>query len=337
MHANRIQLQVQSPQSPHIIRKAFPAEQGSYYRKKKCQTKSEILIRFYGGFCLGNARARFVQRTQNQIQNHIQMTTPQKVLQPAGIVQQGHVRFQTPVRAARAQNPTVRQKTPSARTPSARARAPINVKPTINIGQQQLTPIPSVMNTPRQRLAINRLSSPNQVVQAPSPIISVATPKHVVTTPARVTNIVRPSVSSNFNKTSPANTQTHIQNTASTSNTTTTTEDLEDSIQAATITKQPAVQQTDNYTIVQANQVMQQQQQHNTEPNDNRIVTLQTGTQMSVAEYKQRNPPQAVAGRQVTGIKQMNRPIVQSRQPRFAAPTTVRLQRPVMVCSEIQK
>lgn len=322
MHANRIQLQVQSPQSPHIIRKAFPAEQGAYYRKNKCQTKSEILIQFYREFCLGNTRARFVQRTQNQIQNHIQMTTPQKVMQPAGIVQQGQVRFQTPVRAARAQNPTVRQKTPSARTPSARVRAPINVRPTINIGQQQLTPIPSVMNTPRQRIAINRLSSPNQVVQAPSPIISVATPKHIVTTPSRVANIVRPSVSTNFNKTSPANTQTHIQNTASTSNTTTTTEDLEDSIQAATITKQPVVQQT-------------MQQQQNTEPNDNRIVTLQTGTQMSVAEYKQRHAPQAAAGRQVTGIKAMNRQVVQSRQPRFAAPNTVRLQRPVMVCSKI--
>lgn len=276
---------------------------------------------------VGNVRARYVQRVQNPNQNQIQMVTPQKVMQAAGLVQQG-MRFQTPVRAqTRAPNPMVRAVRP--RTSSARARAPNNIRQPVNVAQRQVTSVAPVMNTaPRQRIAISRMATPNQMTQV-QPIISVGTPKHVVSiaNPPRAATIIRTPVSANFTRTSPAN-QIHTQNSASTSNTTTTTEDLEDSIQAARITKQPTVQQTDSYTLLQSNQVMQPQIN---ETNDNRIVTLQTGTQMSVAEYKQRQAQGVV--KQLTGMKTLARPMMQNRPARFAAPNTVRAQRPVMVRS----
>lgn len=263
------------------------------------------------------------------IQNQIQMTTPQKVMQSAGIVQQSP-RFQTPVRATRAQNP-VRNVRP--RTPSARAKTPINVRPVNNQQQQTVT---VMNNTPRPRIAMNRLTGPNQMTQLVQPVISVGTQKHVasITPPSKVANIVRTPVSMNFNKTSPV-TQVQLQNSPSTSNTSIATEDLEDSIQAATITKQPTVQQQTNYTNVQANQQVQMQRQIN-EANDNQIVTLQGGTQITVGEYKQRQGLQGLQGvtKQLAGIRPMNRQLVVNRQPaRFASTNTVRVQRPVMVGS----
>lgn len=275
-------------------------------------------------------RPRFVR---GGIQNQIQMTTPHKVVQSAGIVQQSP-RFQTPVRATRAQNP-VRNVRP--RTPSARAKTPVNVRP-VNNQQQQTVTVVNNTNTPRPRIAMNRLTGPNQMTQLVQPVISVGTQKQVasITPPSKVANIVRTPVSMNFNKTSPA-TQVQLQSSPSTSNTSIATEDLEDSIQAATITKQPTVQQQTNYTNVQANQQVQMQRQIN-EANDNQIVTLQGGTQITVGEYKQRHGLQGLQGvtKQLAGIRPMNRQLVVNRQPaRFASPNTVRVQRPVMVGSNI--
>lgn len=257
-----------------------------------------------------------------RVPNQIQMTTPQKVMQPAGMAPQ-QVRFQTPVRAPRLTNPTVR--TPRPRASAARPRAQNNVRAQINAGQQQIvTSMAPVMQTPRQRLTLTHLSCPNQVNQV-QPIISVGTPKRVVsiTSPPRGPAVVRPSTQQPFNKTSPVS-QTQI--TASTSNANANTEDLEDSIQAARITKQPTIQSSETFTIVQQNQSVHQ----TINETDNRIVTLQSGTQMSVAEYKQRQAQTTT--KQLTGIKPISRGVVPTnRQPRFAAPNTVRAQRPLLV------
>lgn len=273
----------------------------------------------------GNIRQRFVQRVQ---QNQIQMTTPQKVMQPSGMVQQ-QIRFQTPVR------PTQRQQTPNTRavrprqgTPIVRARmqTTANIRTPVNLNQSHVTSTP--ISTPRQRLTLTRLSSPNQITQI-QPIISVGQPKSVVSItspPGRGTNIVRTQMPV-YAKTSPQTGHAQIQNTvtSTTPNATSVSEDLEDSIQAARITKQP-VNQTENFPNLQQNPAMPQQFNEN---NDSRIVTLTSGTQMSLAEYKQRQAQTAT--KQLTGIRPIGRNVVQNRQPRFAAPNTIRVQRPVMV------
>lgn len=250
----------------------------------------------------------------------IQMVTPQKVMQPAGMIQQSP-RFQTPVQNVRTVNPTLRAARP--RTPgNARVRTPANVRATMNAGQQMTNTVTPAM-AQRPRVTVTRLTTPNQVNQI-QPIISVGTPKTVVsiTSPPRGP-IVRGQTPV-YQKQSPVSQQAHVQASPSTSN----TEDLEDSIQAARITKQ--IPASNSYTIVQPNAALQQQIN---EANDNQIVTLQSGTQMSVAEYKQRQATQAATqtSKQLTGIKPMQRAVVQNRQPRFAAPNIVRTQRPVLV------
>lgn len=247
------------------------------------------------------------------------MPTPQKVMQPTGMVQP-QIRFQTPIRPQRHISPNVRVTRP--RTPIVRQRtATPTIRTPINTSQPHATSTP--MMTPRQRLTLTRLSSANQI----QPIISVGPPKTVVsiTSPPRGPSIVRAQTSV-FNKTSQG-TQSQVQNTitSTTPNTSGIAEDLEESIQAARITKQPAIQTTDTYTIIQQNQQMQQLN----DSNDHRIITLQSGTQMSVAEYKQRHATQTV--KQLTGIRPITRPAMQNRQPRFASPNAIRTQRPVMV------
>lgn len=249
----------------------------------------------------------------------IQMVTPQKVMHPVGMVQQP-LRFQTPAQTVRAANPTLRATRP--RTPATpRIRTPVNVRPPINAGQQ-MTSTP-VMNQ-RPRLTLTRLTTPNQVNQI-QPIISLGTPKTVVniTTPPRGPIVRTPTQV--YQKASPVQQQTHVQASPSpsTSNSSIATEDLEDSIQAARITKQIP---SPNYAIVQPTL----QQQIN-EANDNHIVTLQSGTQMSVAEYKQRQQQVSQTAKNLPGIKPMQRAAVPNRQTRFAAPNVVRAQRPVLV------
>lgn len=261
----------------------------------------------------------------------IQMVTPQKVLQPAGMVQQSP-RFQTPVQNVRTVNPTLRAARPRAGA-NVRIRGQVNVRPVLNAGQQMInTSTPIINQRPRPNITFNR--TPNQVNQI-QPIISVGTPKTVVsiTSPPRGPIVRTPTQV--YQKQNSAAQQTHqVQASPSTSNSSIATEDLEDSIQAARITKQA----TNTYTIVQPTAI--QQQQIN-EANDNQIVTLQSRTQMSVAEYKQRQAQQAHAQAQVqaqtqkqlSGIKPMQRAVIQNRRPRFASPNTVRVQRPVMVSS----
>lgn len=248
-------------------------------------------------------------------------------MQPAGMQQQAP-RFQTQIRTIRPvnqaiQNQAVRAARP--RAPITRPRgATLNIRPTTSVGQQIITTTSQMVNRPR--VTLTRLTGPNHI----QPIISVGTPKTVVsiTTPPRGPNIVRAQMPV-YNKT-PQTQQTHIQNSPSTSNSSALTEDLEDSIQAARITKQSTTIQTSdgNYTIVQQNAPIQQIS------DDNRIVTLQTGTQMSVTEYKQRVASQP---KQIAGIKPINRTVVQNRQTRFVSPNMVRAQRPVMVSSHILK
>lgn len=241
-------------------------------------------------------------------------------MQPTGMQQT--IRFQTPARPQRQATPNIR--TPRPRTPVVRTRTPtsIQIRTPVNTSQPHATSTP--MMTPRQRVTLTRLTSPNQI----QPIISVGPPKTVVsiTSPPRGPNIVRTQTPV-FSKASPV-TQTQIQNTvtSTTPNTSGLAEDLEESIQAARITKQPAIQSTESYTVVQQGQPMQQLN----DSNDHRIITLQSGTQMSVAEYKQRQASQSVT-KQLTGIRPINRPLVQNRQPRFASPNVIRTPRPVMV------
>lgn len=245
------------------------------------------------------------------------MVTPQKVMHPVGMVQQP-LRFQTPAQTVRAVNQTLRTARP--RTPATpRIRAPANVRQTMNAGQQ-MTSTP-VMNQ-RQRVTLTRLTTPNQVNQI-QPIISVGQPKTIVNiaTPPRGPIVRTPTQT--YQKSSPVQQQTQTQASPSTSNSSIATEDLEDSIQAARITKQIP---SPNYTIVQPSL----QQQIN-EANDNHIVTLQSGTQMSVAEYKQRQQQASQAAKNMSGIKPMQRVVAQNRQPRFTAPNVVRAQRPVLV------
>lgn len=265
-----------------------------------------------------------MQRVQ---QNQIQMTTPQKVMQPSGMVQQ-QIRFQTPVRPAqRQQTPNTRAIRPRQGTPvRSRMQTAANIRTPVNINQSHVTTTP--MSTPRQRLTLTRLTAPNQITQI-QPIISVGQPKTVVSItspPGRGTNIVRTQMPV-YAKTSPQTVHAQIQNTvtSTTPNTTSVSEDLEDSIQAARITKQPG-NQSENFTNLQQNQVMQQQFSEN---NDSRIVTLTSGTQMSLAEYKQRQAQTTT--KQLTGIRPITRTVVQNRQTRFASPNTIRVQRPVMV------
>lgn len=239
-------------------------------------------------------------------------------MQPAGLQQQAP-RFQTPIRATRAMAQPQSVRTPRPRAATTRARAPLNaVRTTVTTGQQIVTTNSPM--TPRQRVTLTRLPNPNHI----QPIISVGTPKTVVSiaTPPRAPNMVRTQL---VYKT-PQPQQTHIQSSPSTSNSSPLTEDLEDSIQAARITKQTTTIQTSdgNYAIVQQSPMNQQVS------DDNRLVTLQSGTQMSVAEYKQRQASQSQV-KQIPGIKAINRAVVQTRQPRFAAPNVVRTQRPVMV------
>lgn len=291
-------------------------------RYQKKNIKLNFVIPF---LCLANVRPRFVQRMN---MNQIQMVTPQKVMQPAGMQQQA-LRFQTPVRApvVRSVTPTVRTTRP--RTPVTRTRAPINVRATVNAGQQIVTTNSATM-TPRPRLALTRLSNPNQVNQV-QPIISVGTPKTVVsiTSPPRGPNIVRAQVST-ISKNPVTGQITYVQSSPSTSNMTSTTEDLEESIQAARITKQPTTIHTadGNFTIVQQTQANQQIH----EVNDNRIVTLTNGAQMSLTEYKQRQASQSQV-KQLTGIKPLNRSVQLQNRARFASPNAVRAQRPILVRS----
>lgn len=280
---------------------------------------------------LGNVRQRFVARVQ---QNQIQMTTPQKILQPSGMMQP-QVRFQTPARAPRQATPNVRQ--PRPRTPAVRARAQTPVRAQVNTSQPIATSTPMI-HQPRQRLTLTRVSNANQLTQV-QPIISMGQPKTMVsiTTPPRAPNLTRAPTPILYNKVlavSQAQAQVQAQNavTASTStvsNSPATAEDLEDSIQAARITKQPTTHPTENYTIVQQQNPSSIQQQIS-DNNEHRIITLQSGTQMSVAEYKQRQVTQTTV-KQLTGIRPINRGVAQNRQPRFAAPNTVRGPRPVMV------
>lgn len=245
------------------------------------------------------------------------MVTPQKVMQPAGLQQQSP-RFQSPMRSTRPMTQTV--KTPRPRAATTRTRAPLNVRATVTTGQQMVA-TNSAMGA-RQRVTLTRLTNPNQI----QPIISVGTPKTVVSiaTPPRGPNVVRAQLP--VYKTPQAQ-QTNIQSSPSTSNSSPLTEDLEDSIQAARITKQTtAIQTSDgNYAIVQQSPTSQQ-----STIDDSRLITLQSGTQMSVAEYKQRQASQSQV-KQIPGIKPINRTVVQNRQPRFATPNVVRAQRPIMV------
>lgn len=258
------------------------------------------------------------------------MTTPQKVMQPTGMMQQ-QIRFQTPVRAP--VRPVTQQhiRTPRPpRTPVVRARVQTPVRAQVNTSQPMATSTP--MMQPRQRLTLTRLNNPNQITQV-QPIITMGQQKTMVsitTTPTRAPTSVRGQAPVLYNKVlavSQAQAQLHAQNvvTASTSTVSTTpaTEDLEDSIQAARITKQPT-HATENFTIVQ-----QSQQQIN-DNNEHRIITLQSGTQMSIAEYKQRQVAQS-AVKPLAGIRPIGRGVVQNRQPRFVAPNAVRGPRPVLV------
>lgn len=270
-----------------------------------------------------------MQRVQ---QNQIQMATPQKIMQPTGMMQQ-QIRFQTPVRAPRQATPHVR--VPRPRTPAVRTRAQTPVRAQVNTNQPLATSTP--MMQPRPRLTLTRLTNPNQITQI-QPIISVGQPKTVVSisTPPRAPNLTRAQAPLHYNKVlavSQAQIQVQAQNavTASTSkvsNSPATAEDLEDSIQAARITKQPTTHATENFTNMQQNPTSVQQQI--IENNEHRIITLQSGTQMSIAEYKQRQITQS-AVKQLTGIRPINRGVVQNRQPRFAAPNTVRGPRPILV------
>lgn len=265
---------------------------------------------------LGNIRQRYVQRVNT---NQIQMVTPQKVMQPAGMVPQ-NPRFQTPIQNVRAPvNQTLRTPRPRAIV-SPRMRTPINVRPALNTVQHMGNTSSPVMNQ-RPRLTLTRLTTSNQVNQI-QPIISVGTPKNVVsiTSPPRGPIVRTPTQV--YQKQSPSTQHIQASPSPSTSNSSIATEDLEDSIQAARITKQT----TNNFTIVQPNTTIPLN-----EANDNQIVTLQSGTQMSVAEYKQRQASQAAQAAKLSGIKPMQRAVVQNRQPRFASPNLVRTQRPVMV------
>lgn len=285
-------------------------------------------------------------------QNQIQMATPQKIMQPTGMMQQP-IRFQTPVRTPRQATPHVRA--PRPRTPAVRARAQTPVRAQINTGQPVATSTP--MMQPRQRLTLTRLSNANQITQI-QPIISMGQPKTMVSisTPPRAPNLTRAPTPVLYNKVlavsqaqaqaqaqaqvqaqaqAQAQTQAQVQAqnavTASTSTVTTspaTAEDLEDSIQAARITKQPTTQATENFANVQQNAPSIQQQINDN--NEHRIITLQSGTQMSIAEYKQRQVTQSGV-KQLTGIRPISRGVAQNRQPRFAAPNTIRGPRPVLV------
>lgn len=249
-------------------------------------------------------------------------------MQPAGIAQT-QVRFQTPVRPQRHAASTVRTPKPRAQTVRARAQTPTNVRAQLNTSHALATPSPMVQ--PRQRLTLTRLTNPNQITQI-QPIISMGQPKTVVsiTTPPRAPNMTRAQAPIVYNKVSPVP-QAHVQNTVAASTSTASSasgEDLEDSIQAARITKQPTTAQSpENFPILQPNPSIQQQMNDN---NEHRIITLQSGTQMSIAEYKQRQVSQSNI-KQLSGIRAMNRGVAQNRQQRFVAPNTVRGPRPVLV------
>lgn len=273
-------------------------------------------------------------------QNQIQMTTPQKILQPTGVMQQP-VRFQTPVRATRQVTPQQRTPRPIQRTSTPlRARAPTPVRAQVNTSQPMATSTPIMQPQPRQRLTLTRLNNSNQISQV-QPIISMGQPKTMVsiTAPPRPPNLTRAPAPLHYNKvltvsqaqsqvqTQP---QTVVTATTSTVSSVSVDVDLEDSIQAARITKQPTTTQTTgNFTIVQQNAPSNQQQINDT--SEHHIITLQTGTQMSVAEYKQRQVATQSGVKQLAGIRPMNRGVVQNRQQRFAAPNAVRGQRPVLV------
>lgn len=265
-------------------------------------------------------------------QNQIQMTTPQKIMQPTGMIQ-SQIRFQTPVRATRQATPRARAPRPT--TPAMRARAQTPVRAQVNTSQPLAISTP--MMQPRQRLTLTRLNNSNQITQV-QPLISMGQPKTMVSisTPPRPPNLTRAPAPLIYNKVlavsqAQVQAQAQAQNvvTASTSTLSpVTTEDLEDSIQAARITKQPTTQTTGNFTIVQQNSPSIQQQINDS--NEQRIITLQSGTQMSVAEYKQRQVTHPVV-KQLAGIRPINRGVAQNRQPRFVAPNTVRGPRPVLV------
>lgn len=265
-----------------------------------------------------NARPRFVQRVQP---NQIQMTTPQKLMHPTGMVQPP-VRFQAPVRVQRQVTPTVRTPKPP-RTPTVRQqRAQAIARAQINT-QSLATPSTPLVQ-PRQRLTLTRVNNA-QITQV-QPIISMGHPKTMVSiaTPPRAPSLTRAQAPVVYNK--PV-TQAQIQNTVTAAVASTSKnvdEDLEDSITAFGVTKQPTT----------PTQSTQQQLQHPagadasipqqiTDNNEHRIITLQRGTVTQTATVKQ-----------LAGIRPINRGIgiAQNRQTRFVTPNTnVRGPRPVLV------